>query len=78
MYNFYFKGDKLVVPKSLIPKMLKNIYQGHLGIQSCLRRAGQFLYRKGHYDDIVKLVRNCSVCEQTQRDNIKDTVLIKY
>ena len=37
----------------------------------------QFLYWKGQYDDIVKLVRNCSVCEQTQRDNIKDTVLIK-
>ena len=71
-----FKGDKLVVPKSLISKMLKNIHQGHLGIQSCLRRAKQFLYWKGQYDD-VKLVTNCSVCEQKHRDNIKDTVLIK-
>lgn len=30
-----FKGDKIVVPKSQIPKILKHIHQGHLGIQSC-------------------------------------------
>lgn len=72
-----FKGDKIVVPKSQIPKMLKHIHQGHLGIQSCLRRARQFLYWKGQYEDIIKLVKGCSVCEQTQRNNIKDTVLVK-
>ncbi|XP_028168447.1 uncharacterized protein K02A2.6-like, partial [Ostrinia furnacalis] len=72
-----FKGDKIVVPKSQIPKMLKSIHQGHLGIQSCLRRARQFLYWKGQYADIIKLVKGCSVCEQTQRDNVKDIVLVK-
>ncbi|GBP16998.1 Retrovirus-related Pol polyprotein from transposon 17.6 [Eumeta japonica] len=72
-----FKGDKIVVPKSQIQKILKSIHQGHLGIQSCLRRARQFLYWKGQYDDIVKLVKSCSVCEQTQRDNCKNTVLVK-
>ncbi|CAG4931717.1 unnamed protein product [Colias eurytheme] len=72
-----FKGDKIVVPASQIPKMLKNIHQGHLGIHSCLRRARQFLYWKGQYNDIIKLVKGCTVCEQTQRDNIKDTVLVK-
>lgn len=71
------KGDKIVVPKSQIPKMLKSIHQGHLGIQSCLRRARQFLYWKGQHHDITKLVKRCSVCEQTQRNNTKDTVLVK-
>ena len=52
-----FKGDKLVVAKLLTP---------NLGTQSCLRRARQFLYWKGQYDDIVKLVTNCSVYEQTE------------
>ncbi|XP_026736437.1 uncharacterized protein LOC113499995 [Trichoplusia ni] len=37
----------------------------------------QILYWKGQYDDIIKLVKTCSVCEQTQKDNIKDIVLIK-
>ncbi|CAH2097604.1 unnamed protein product [Euphydryas editha] len=72
-----YKGDKIVVPKSQIPKMLKSIHQGHLGIQSCLRRARQFLYWKGQYNDITKLIKSCSICEQTQRDNTKDTVLVK-
>lgn len=66
-----------MVPKSQIPKMLKHIHQGHLGIQSCLKRARQFLYWKGQYEDILKLVRECPVCEKTQRDNVKDTVLVK-
>lgn len=72
-----FKGNKIVIPKSQIPKMLKNIHQGHPGIQSCLRRARQILYWKGQYDDIIKLVKTCSVCEQTQKDNNKDIVLVK-
>lgn len=72
-----FKGNKIIVPKSQIPGMLKNIHHGHLGTNSCLRRARQFLYWKGQYDDIIKLVKTCSVCEQTQRDNTKDLVLVK-
>lgn len=72
-----FKGEKIIVPKTQIPRMLRSIHQGHLGIQSCLRRARQSLYWRGQYDDIVKLVSGCSVCEQTQRDNTKGTVLVK-
>lgn len=41
-YNFkeiiIFKDDEIVVPKSLIPKMVRNIHPGHFGIQNCLRR----------------------------------------
>ncbi|GLV37576.1 hypothetical protein CBL_20388 [Carabus blaptoides fortunei] len=71
------KGDKIVVPKLQIPKMLKHIHQGHLDIQSCLRRARQFFYWQGQYVDIIKLVKGCSVSEQTQRNNIKATVIVK-
>lgn len=53
--------------------MLKNIHQGHAGIHSCLRRARQFSTGR----DIIKLIKTCSVCEQTQKDHIKDIVLVK-
>lgn len=43
-----YKGDKIVVSKSQIHKMLKSIHQRYLRIQSCLRSARQFLYWKGH------------------------------
>lgn len=72
-----FKGDKICVPKSLIPRMLKNIHTGHLGVQSCVKRARQALYWKNQYNDIVNMVTNCAVCEQTQKSNVKDKVLIK-
>ncbi|XP_062526842.1 uncharacterized protein K02A2.6 [Bombyx mori] len=72
-----FKGHKIVVPKTQIPQMLKYIHQGHLGIQSCLKRAHQLLYWRGQYEDIVKLVKSCSACEKTQKDNTNHTVAVK-
>lgn len=72
-----FKGEKVIVPKSEIKEMLKQIHAGHLGIQSCLKRARQLLYWKGQYDDIVNFVKKCVICESTQRSNPKEPIILK-
>lgn len=72
-----FKGEKIVVPKSLIPKMLTNIHRGHLGIRSCLNRARQLLYWRGMNTDIENFIKKCRVCEASQRANYKETVCLK-
>lgn len=77
-YNgLIFKGEKVVVPKSQIPKMLKNVHAGHLGIQSCLRRARELLYWRGQYKDIENYVERCKICQQTQKSNDKQPVATK-
>lgn len=39
-----FKGERLIVPTSLRAEMLKLIHEGHLGIESCRRRAREVLF----------------------------------
>lgn len=58
------KGDDMLVPKSLIPEILKNIHHGYLSVQSCLRRSQHFT---GNIS--MPILRNYSgdwaVCEHT-------------
>lgn len=42
-----FKGERLIVPTSLRAEMLKLIHEGHLGIESCRRRAREVLFWPG-------------------------------
>lgn len=59
-----FKGDRIVVPATLRPGMLKTIHQGHLGMEKCLFRAHSSVYWLEIANDItdlsasVKLARN--------------------
>ncbi|XP_046593873.1 uncharacterized protein K02A2.6-like [Neodiprion lecontei] len=69
------EGEKLLVPESQKQKMLKNIHAGHLGIQSCLRRARQLLHWKGQYKDIEDFVESCKICQKTQKSNDKQPVV---
>lgn len=72
-----FKGDKVVVPKQQISKMIKAIHTGLFGINSCLKRARELLYWKGQYSDIVESIKSCHLCEKSQRAKNKEEVLTK-
>ena len=39
-----FKGDKIIVPKTLQSEMLEKIHETHLGIVKCKNRARQVLF----------------------------------
>lgn len=67
-----FKSDKILVPKSEIPRILSQIHTGHWDIQRCLRRARQFIYRKGQYEDFVQYILKCKICQSTQRSSCKE------
>lgn len=61
-----FKGDRCVVPASERKNVLKSIHNGHWGIQSCLRRAREFVYWPKMNEEICEMVNKCSVCEKHQ------------
>ena len=42
-----FRGERAVVPKSLLKEMLKLIHSSHIGVEGCLRRARECLYWPG-------------------------------
>ena len=69
-----YKGEKIVVPKSLQPVYLNQIHKGHIGVESS-KRAREILYWSKMDKDIEQLVRSCSVCNSCkphqQRESLK-------
>lgn len=72
-----YKGEKIVIPTKQISKILKIAHIGHIGIQSSIRLVRQSFYWKNLASDIEELVSKCSVCQQTQRNNVKEVITTK-
>ena len=56
-----YKGEKVVVPKSLQSDYLSRIHLGHTGIESTKKRARDILYWPGINEDIERFSLTCSV-----------------
>ena len=70
-----FKGERLIIPKSLQQSMLKHVHKGHLGIESCLRLARESMYWHGMNNDVKQMVQNCTTCCQYQSANTKEPLI---
>ncbi|XP_058840852.1 uncharacterized protein K02A2.6-like [Topomyia yanbarensis] len=70
-----FRAHQILVPNTLRQKMLLSIHAGHAGTQGSIRRAKQMLFWIGMYNDITRMVENCSVCEKHQRSTTKHDIL---
>ena len=70
-----FKGEKVIIPTSMRPEMLKNIHISHLGIEKCKLRARDILYWPGMTAQIEDVVLNSTICSQYQKGNTKEPLL---
>ena len=70
-----FKGHKVIVPKSEVKKILRDVHTGHPGLAKSLERARQSLYWYGQSAEIKGFVERCSVCQQTKRSKTKEPQL---
>lgn len=57
-----FRGTRLIVPKQLRPEMKKKVHAGHTGINSCIRRARQYIFWPGMSTEIRQTVETCATC----------------
>ncbi len=57
-----FRGQRVVVPKSLRRDMIKRVHSAHMGIESCLRRARECLYWPGMDSEVKAYVQQCETC----------------
>ena len=51
-----FRGQRIVVPRGLRPKMRKRIHSSHLGAESCLLRARESLFSPEMSAEIKEMV----------------------
>ena len=56
------RGDRIVIPTTLRQSLKKRLHVGHLGINSCLRRARDLVYWPGMSKDIRQYIEACSIC----------------
>ena len=70
--NLLLKGDRIVIPSSWRELVMKAIHEGHLGIEKCKARARVCVNWPMLDDDIERIVRQCSVCNQYTRVNQKE------
>ena len=70
-----FKGEKVIVPKSMQREMLAVIHSNHLGVEKCKRRARDVLYWPGMNSEIEDTVSKCQICSTYQRSNPKELLL---
>ena len=56
------RGDRLLVPMSLRLMIKKRLHAGHMGINSCLRRARELVFWPGMSRDIREFIGSCDIC----------------
>ena len=60
------RGEQIVIPVCLRESMKKKVHMGHLGINSCLRRARDLIFWPGMSTDIREYVEKCGTCSTYQ------------
>lgn len=75
--DLLFKGNRVIVPRNQIPKILNDLHTGHSGINSTLARARQSTFWIGQTKDIKELIEKCAICQRTQKSNTKEPALMK-
>ncbi len=59
-----YKGQKIVIPRSMRKIMLEKIHEGHLGMEKCKQRARSVMYWPRMNSDIDNTVKDCYTCLQ--------------
>ena len=57
------KGDRVVIPSSLVSQVLKYIHRGHFGIEKSRLRACRCVVWHNMNVDISKMISQCSTCQ---------------
>ncbi|GAA6096806.1 uncharacterized protein K02A2.6-like, partial [Tachysurus ichikawai] len=70
-----YRGQKVIIPKSLRPEMLKRIHSSHIGGDACYRQARDTLYWPSMQAEIKDFVSNCSTCNEFAHNQQKETML---
>ena len=62
-----FKGNTSIISADLHREIIQKIHEGHLGVESCLRRAREAFYWPLITSEIKDYVSNCSIlCNAVQ------------
>ena len=70
-----FRGERLVIPKAMRNQIKTDIHIGHTGIDSCLRRAREYVYWPKMSQDIKQFISSCETCCEYSQSQPKETLM---
>ena len=70
-----FRGERLVIPKSLRSEIKKDIHSGHQGVESCLRRAREHVFWPGMNKEVKEWIQTCETCREFEQTHCKETLM---
>ncbi len=62
-----FRSQRVIIPKTLRPEMLRRIHYSHIGGEACYRQARDTLFWPNMQGEIKDFVQQCSVCNEYAR-----------
>lgn len=69
------KGERVFIPEPQRASVLKNLHTGHLGIVKTQLRARKDVYWPKINEDIDKMCRSCTVCQEHQHSQTHEPLL---
>ena len=70
------RGDRVTIPSSMRPEMIEKVHAGHLGINSCLRRARDLIFWPGMSKEIRQYVESCDTCASNMCQQSPEPILL--
>ena len=70
-----FRSQRVIIPKSMRPEMLRRIHYNHVGGEACFRQARDTLYWPNMQGEIKDYVQQCSVCNEYAHEQQKETMM---
>ena len=70
-----FKGESIVVPRTLRESILAQIHEGHLGMEKSKLRARELVFWPGMSKQIEDVVSNCTTCQQLRLSHPKEPMI---
>ena len=73
--NIILKGERIVIPKHARSSLLKNLHEGHIGIEKSIQRARSAIFWPGITNDIKELISACPTCIAHQPSQCKEPLM---
>lgn len=72
MNGLVFRGERLIIPKTMRKLILADMHHGHIGIESMLRRARESVYWPCMSNDVKDYVLHCDTCCEFGQSQCKE------
>jgi len=75
MDGIIFKGRQVIIPPSLREDILKQLHEGHLGIEKTRQLSRETVYWPNINRDIENMVKQCPACQELQPQQSKEPLI---